>query len=233
MRENDARTAEGRDRPIGEIWKEEVESLIELPGCRFEIGSVRESHVTPRSWVSIETNQYSVPVEWVGREVLARVGAECITISCRFSDKVVRHPRSYREGDLVLELDHYLPLLERKHRGLDRARVMKQWLRDHDPCWEELLRVLRKRNGQIDGGKAFLDVLFLTRTEEIEKLTVAVRTALCHPDVSLATVRFQLSGGTQEGGGGKSLDDYAGPRSSRGSLDDYMVLVGSKEESHG
>jgi len=233
MEEDDARTADGRDRPIGEIWKEDVEGLIELPPRRFEIGAVRTSHVTPRSWVSIETNRYSVPVAWVGREVSVRVGAEHVAISSRFADEVVRHARSYRKDDLVLELDHYLPLLERKHRGLDRARVMKEWLRKQDPCWRELLRVLRAKEGESGGGKAFLDVLFLTRTENVDKLTVAVRAALRHPDVSLATVRFQLGGETEQSARGKGLQEYVGPASSCGSLGDYMVLVGAEEQRHG
>lgn len=233
MKEDDARTPEGRDRTIGEMWKEEVAALIELPPCRFEIGAVRTSHVTPRSWVSIETNRYSVPVEWVGREVAVRVGAEEITISSRFADRVVCHARCYGRGELVLELDHYLPLLERKHRGLDRARVMKEWLREQDPCWKELLRVLRAKDGESGGGKAFLDVLFLTRTEDVEKLTDAVRAALLHPDVSLATIRFQLSGEAEQIARGEGLDDYAGPASSCGCVDDYMVLVESKETPHG
>jgi hypothetical protein len=64
-----------------------------------------------------------------------------------------------------------------------------------------------------------------------ERAHLAVRAALLHPGVSLATVRFQLSGGTEEADGSKSLDACPGPRSSRGSLDDYTVLVGSKEEN--
>lgn len=233
MHAEDKRRRRGRERTIGERWSEETERLLRIPEARFEIGEVRIAHVTPRSWVSIATNCYSVPVEWVGREVSARLGAEEITLSSRSGDRVVRHERLYGRGALSLDLDHYLPLLRRKHRALDRAAPLRHWIRKHDRCWPELLRALRRRLGDIDGGKAFIDVLGLAQVEGVERVTEAVRGALRHPDVSVASVYFHLEGEQALVAVESSISNYVGPRSTTRALADYMALMGSEEVLHG
>jgi len=121
MEQELGRTIRGRPVTIGEAWREEEPRLIPCPPDRFEAGAARSTKVSPRSWVAYGTNFYSAPVEWVGFPVDLRVGAETVEIRLRSGVASVRHRRRYGQGEMALELDHYLPLLQRKHRGLDRA----------------------------------------------------------------------------------------------------------------
>ncbi|MFQ5381844.1 MAG: IS21 family transposase [Dehalococcoidia bacterium] len=191
MEREPKRTLAGRPRTIGEMWAEEVPNLMPCPELRFEAGRVRSTKVTPRSWVPFGTNFYSAPVEWVGHEVDLRIEAEQVVIRRR-NGQVVRHRRRYGRGEMSLELDHYLPLLERKHRGLDRAVPVKRWLEKVPGCWSAFLKALRRRDGEVAGSKAFIDALFLCRVWDTDAVTKAVEQALRHPEVSLGTLRYHL-----------------------------------------
>jgi len=73
----------GRERTIGEAWLDEVLHLIPLPAAHFDASLPRKAKVTPRSWISVGTIFYSVPVEWVGREVEVKLDAERVVIMGR------------------------------------------------------------------------------------------------------------------------------------------------------
>ncbi len=52
-------------------------------------------------------------------------------------------------------------------RQIDRAAPVRRFLEREDPCWRALLGVLRRREGEVDGSKAFVDVLFLSKVAAI------------------------------------------------------------------
>ena len=74
------RKIHGRTETIAEQWMPEVPKLLPLPAARFEAASSRVAKVSSRSWVQMGTNYYSVPVDWVGREVIVRMDAERIRL---------------------------------------------------------------------------------------------------------------------------------------------------------
>ena len=76
MEREPSRTIRGREQTIGELWEIEVDRLLPLPAVRFEAARTRSAKVSGRSWVQVGTNFYSVPVEWVGREVALSLEAE-------------------------------------------------------------------------------------------------------------------------------------------------------------
>jgi len=122
-----ARTMRGREQTIGGLWALEVDRLLALPMSRFEAARTSSAKVSARSWIQTGTNFYSVPVEWVGREVTVALEAERVVVLGPASGRV-EHRRLYGHHEMSLELDHYLPLLKRKHRGLDRAvPVRRSW----------------------------------------------------------------------------------------------------------
>ena len=106
--------------------------------------------------------------------------------------EVARHKRSYGRRKMILDLEHYLPLLARKHRGLDRAVPVRQWLASAPPCWRRLLEELRTREGEIEGSKHFIDALQLVPRHGIDATTRAVEAALLAATVSLPMIRYHL-----------------------------------------
>ena len=190
VREDD-RVIAGRTATIGERFSLEEPGLIPLPGHRFLAGRVRTTKVTPRSWIQVGTNFYSAPVAWVGHEVDVRLEAEQVTILKR-GETPVCHRRLHGRQQMSLTLEHYLPLLQRKHRGLDRAIPVKRWLERASPCWSAFLRELRRREGEVDGGLAFVDALMMCETYGAAALTDAVKKTLAHPEVSIGIVRYFL-----------------------------------------
>jgi len=218
-----ARVVRGRDLSIGEHWQDEVANLLPLPATRFDAALPRTAKVTPRSWISCGTVFYSVPVEWVGREVELKQDAERVVIRGPGAARV-EHARCYQKHQVVLDVDHYLPLLRRKHRGIDHALPLQQFMDATPGAWRALLAALRRDEGEILGSQAFVDVLLLGRVHGIDAVRVAVEQALRFERVSLGLVRFHLRDAVEQAAPKPGAIAYAGPAAWHGSPLDYAVL---------
>lgn len=225
------RIPRGRKVSIGHLWKDEVEHLLPLPACPFDATRVSVAKVTPRSWVSVGTNFYSVPVHLVGRRVTVKLGAEQLVI-LDDKEEVACHQRNYRRHQMMLDLDHYLPLLQRKHRGLDHAIPVRHWLAREAPCWRTLMHDLRRKLGEVSGSKAFVEVLMLCPRYGVKAVTAAVEKSITSPEVSLETVRYHIAKEQEAAVVTPPLIAYKGPASHQGPLAAYMDLCLSTEVSH-
>jgi len=224
----DLRTMRGRNRSIGELWELEKPNLMPLPMTHFEVGKVKPCRVSNRSWITHGTNFYSVPAELAGQEVQVRIGAEQITVTTRKGTAAI-HPRLYGKNQMALKLEHYLPLLERKLRAIDRALPMKLWLKERAPCWRQLLIELRRRDGEFEGSKGFVEVVKMCGVHGTEVVTEALQKALRRTTVSIATVRFELDGLTAASKPTPEKIDYEGPETRSVSARDYDSVL---EASH-
>ena len=227
-----SRVMRARERTIGETWLDEVPMLIGLPSARFDASLPRTAKVTPRSWISVGTVFYSVPVEWVGRDVQVKIDAERVVILGPQGGRVV-HARSYVMHAAVLDVDHYLPLLRRKHRGIDHALPLRQFMDRVPGEWRGLLAALRRDEGEIAGSQAFVDVLLLCRTYSLDAVRAAVEEALRHPKVSEGLVRFYIWQRREAEAPKPAVLDYAGPAVQYGSPRDYAVLSCAQEVTLG
>lgn len=232
MEDELGRTMRGRERTIGEMWKLEAGELLPLAPCRFEASPAKSAKVSPRSWVQVGTNFYSVPVEWVGRTLPLKLEAERVVVLGPDGERA-EHRRLYGRFEMSLELDHYLPLLQRKHRGLDRAIPVRRFLESQDPSWKALLAELRRRDGEVEGSKAFVEVLLLCREWSVEAVLEAVRKALGHEEVSLGMVRFYLWNSVEKEHERPAAIEYPGPEVLQGSTSDYAGLGTTAEVSRG
>ena len=231
MERNQKRTARGRKTAIGEMWLEEAPHLIPLPNSRFDAATAHTTKISPRSWVAYGTNHYSAPVEWVGHEVTVKAQAEHLSIHHR-SDPPVIHPRCYGKDEMVLELDHYLPLLRRKSRGLDRSAPFRAWIEKAPPCWSAYLSALRARRGEVAGSREFVDTLLLCRTWDEAEVSEAVETSLREIDVSLSTVRYILQSKKEAAEPAVDTIRYDGPDVVSSSPSAYMELCTTGDMSH-
>ncbi len=223
MKVDTKRTIRRRAENIRQQWKLEVPELIPLPPRRFEAATTRLGKVSSRSWIQTGTNFYSVPVEWVGREVMVSIDAESVRITGP-KDEVVTHDRRYGKHEMALEFEHYLPLLERKHRGIDRAVPVRQFLSSVDPIWKASLTELRRLHGEVDGGKDFVAILQLCRVHGLSNVEAALKRGMRHERFSVETVRHFMWAAIEEERPGAPQLDYPGPRVEQGALAAYGSL---------
>lgn len=115
---------QGRSKTIGEYFEVEKSRLTPLPSRHMEPISQTIAKCNAFSTVRFETNRYSVPVEYVGKDLTIRASVFKIELWYR-NNLVAEHSRIY-ERDLVhYELEHYLPLLEKKPRSVWNAQPVK------------------------------------------------------------------------------------------------------------
>jgi transposase len=219
------RTVRGCDRSIGEMFEQERSRLLPLPAVRFEAATTRTARVTNLSWVQLGTNFYSVPVSFAGDEVTVKTFAEMVVVLAGAHGEIARHARSYGHGRMVLALEHYLPLLERKHRGLERAVPVQQWLDTVPPCWRALLAAMRHRSGEVDGSRGFVEVLKLTGKHSVAALTEAVTKAIAANSATTTTVRYFLGIETEQQQPRPPMLDYGGPSVQQGPLAAYAEVA--------
>lgn len=180
-------TPDGRQGTVGQMWQDEVEHLIPLVGPAFDSSRLASRKVMAYSLVRFETNAYSVPVEYVRRRLTVKCYAERIEIHDRYG-LVACHPRLYGQRQVSFQLEHYLPLLSRKTRAFDRAAPVKAALPTWPKTYPLLLKVLRDREGEANGTRDFIQILWLHRDHPNERVYEGVRQALRQEQPSYAHV---------------------------------------------
>jgi hypothetical protein len=148
--------------------------------------------VDSKGCVRVRTNWYSVPVK-AGTTVQVKVRPASIEI---WQDRacVARHERCYERGQQILNLEHYLEVLERKPGALAGSTPLAQWREQgrwpasFDRLWQELMR----RQGKGEGTRQMIRLLQLGKAKGYAKLQSAVESALALGCGDEAAVRYLL-----------------------------------------
>lgn len=127
---------QGKSASVAEMLKEDRSSLRSLPLYRFETAKCSNVRVNAFSTVRFNTNDYSVPVEYVGHSVGVKGYAERIDIFAE-GQMIASHPRCFGKHESIYRLEHYLPLLEQRGRAILNAAPVRQNVPD------EIMRELR------------------------------------------------------------------------------------------
>jgi transposase len=191
-RADEARVIQGRTQSVGEAVTIERASLRPLATEPFDLQEVSFPHVDGAGCVRVKTNPYSVPAP-VGTCVEAKLGSAHVELwvdgRC-----LARHERSYGRFDPVLDLEHYLDVLERKPGALAGSTPLAQcrarglWPASYDALWAQLIR----RHGKQAGTRQMIGVLQLARTYGTAALQHTVTTALTLGCNDQAAVRHLL-----------------------------------------
>lgn len=137
-------------------WEQEVKELRPLPSAPFKCSKTHM--VKPNSLLlfQIDRNHYSVPYEYGYRQL--RVEAYVDKIEVYDKVKLVAiHNRSYNQGEKVMELEHYLPVLAIKPRAVKNALVVRKL----PEVYQQLRRLLCKHN--TEGYKEYAKILLLNK----------------------------------------------------------------------
>jgi hypothetical protein len=174
----------------------EQTQLLPLAEAGFDLIEVSFPIVTSLGCVKVKTNAYSVPVK-AGRTVEARLSAATVGI-WRDGTRVAEHERCYGRYQEVLDLEHYLDVLERKPGALAGSTPLEQWRKlgrwpeSYDRLWQALI----VRHGRSAGTKEMIGLLQAGRTQGQAALRGAIEVALTLGCTDAGAVRHLLEART-------------------------------------
>lgn len=171
------RRVRGETRLVAEVWQAEQLALLQLPAVDYQACTSHIVKVNPYSQVVFETNRYSVPSEYSGKQLVLR--AYPFRVEILSMDRVVaEHPRCFEREQDVLDPLHYLGLLEQRPGALDYAIPIRQWRQSWPKAYERLLSALRTNKPDGSGVREFIAILKLHRHHPAAIVNQAVWQAL-------------------------------------------------------
>ena len=182
----------GKTMLVGAAMEIERPHLLPLAEEGFELAETSFPTVDGKGCVKVRTNWYSTPVK-PGSRVRARLLPAYVEV-WQERKLVARHERSYGRYVQVLDLEHYLDVLQRKPGALAGSRPLQQW-RDngHWPeSFDRLWQSLERREGKQAGTRTMIELLQQGSKYGWEKLKLAVQEALDIGCTDAAAVRHLL-----------------------------------------
>ena len=194
-RQDEQRRIHGKPHPVGEAMRLEREHLLPLASEGFELAETSFPTVDGQGCVKVRTNRYSVPLR-TGTKTHVRLLPAYVEV-WHERQCVARHERSFGRHQAVLDLEHYLDVLERKPGALAGSTPLQQWReRGRWPgSFDRLWQGLRERHGKQEGTGEMIELLQLGRQHGWEALRKAVEQALELGSTDAAAVRHLLVAG--------------------------------------
>jgi len=191
-RQDENRILSGRSENVGTLLLAEKEHLLPLPAEDFELAEVSFPHVNQAGCAKVRTNFYSVPLR-SGSVVEARVYSSVVEFR-QDGVRVAQHQRSYERAQQVLDLEHYLEVLERKpgalrgSKPLAQWRVQGRWPESYDRLWERM----NEKHGRQEGTRSMIDLIRMGREFGYAKLETSVAQAMELGCTDVAAIRHLL-----------------------------------------
>jgi transposase len=177
--ENRSRTIIGRGMTIGQASELEREHLSPLSEEGFPIHELLYPLIVDsKGRVKVKTNWYSTPL-WPGLRVMASVGP--LTVEIVHDNKVAaQHPRCYGRGHQILDLEHYLDVLDKKPGAMAGSTPLQQWRQAGrwSACMDLIWRELEQRHGKVKGTREMISLVRAGSIDGWEKLIATVEEAL-------------------------------------------------------
>jgi transposase len=177
-RADEARLIDGREQTVGEALMIERQHLLPLAREGFDLVEVSFGQVTGLGCVKVRTNAYSTPL---APGTQAQIKLTAATVEVWYQGRcVARHARSYGRHQHVLDLEHYLDVLEHKPGAFAGSKPLEQWRRagrwpvSYDQFWNGLI----ERHGRQDGTRVMIELLQLGRRLGSARLRSAIESAL-------------------------------------------------------
>jgi hypothetical protein len=176
--EDQSRQIGDRFERVGVMLVLERDYLLPLAKAGYDLALSHESLVDAKGCVKTHLVWYSTPLRVGAR---AQVRALPSSIEVWYAGKQVTvHQRCYERGRQVLNLDHYLGVLDRKPGALPGSRPLAQWRAEG--LWPESLdrlwAIWQERLGKHDSTRAMVDLLLLAPRYGWPALKAAAQKAL-------------------------------------------------------
>jgi len=194
-RDDQNRILAGRSETVGAAMLTEQAYLLPLATEPFDLAEISFPTVDGLRSVRVRTNRYSVPLR-PGTIVEARVNADSVEL-WHEGKRVARHERCYSRQQQILDLEHYLDVLERKPGALAGSTALAQWRQAGrwPESFDRLWQALNVRHGRQHGARQMIELLQLGTGHGWEPLRSAVEQALtlgCH---DVAAIRHLMLAG--------------------------------------
>ena len=138
----------GKPKTVGEMFEEEQSELYPLPVYPYDPRRRTYVRVDRFCTVRFDTNNYSVPCTYCGKEVSVCASSEKVYIY--FSGEcIAEHERCLEKHQSICTLSHYLPLLEKKGRAIFYAKPVRDNLPSSFLDWLEVQKLPPKELVQI------------------------------------------------------------------------------------
>lgn len=173
------RTISGRIVTVGEASQRERPHLLPLAEEGFPIEEILYPLIVDgKGCVRVKTNWYSTPL-WPGLRVTARVWPSLIEIE-HDGKCVARHQRNYGRGHQILNLEHYLDVLEKKPGAMAGSTPLEQWRQAGrwPECLDRIWKKLEERYGRSGGTREMIGLVRAGLGNGWERLIQAVEEAL-------------------------------------------------------
>jgi len=183
----------GKPHTVGEAMRIECEHLLPLPVEGFELAEISFPLVDSKGCVKVRTNCYSTPLKPGTRPQVKLLPAYVEVWQER--ECVARHERSFQRYEQVLDLEHYLDVLERKPGALAGSSPLAQWRErgrwpeSFDHLWESL----RQRHGAQAGTREMIELLALGKRHGWDRLQQAIEESLALGCTNAAAVRHLVT----------------------------------------
>ena len=188
---NRRRTISGKSMTVGQASELERAELLPLAVEGFPLHDVLYPLVVDgRGRVRVKTNWYSAPVP-PGVRVTAVVGPMLVEI-VHDNKRVAQHTRCYGRGHEILDLEHYLDVLERKPGAMAGSTPLAQWRKAGrwPDCLDRIWRRLEQRHGKGAGTREMIGLVregsvlgwprLIAAVEEALRLDVSDGAAVLH-----------------------------------------------------
>ncbi len=176
---NRERIISGQSQTVGQASEYERAFLTPLAEEGFPIAEILYPLVVDNhSRVKVKTNWYSAPVT-PGMRVTAAVSPLVVSIH-HDNQTVAEHPRCYGRGYQILNLEHYLDVLERKPGAMAGSTPLEQWRQAGrwPACLDQIWKQLEQRYGKSKGTREMITLVREASVGGWDRMRVAVEQAL-------------------------------------------------------
>jgi hypothetical protein len=192
-KDDEARRIGSRPQTVGEGMRIEHDYLQPAVREGFSLAEENFPTVDSKGCVRVRTNFYSVPVK-AHTKIHAKVLPAYVEV-WHEGRCVARHERCYRTQKQILDLEHYLDVLERKSGALAGSKPLQQWREQgrwpssYDRFWQALML----RHGRQSGTREMIELVQLDRQYGYAKLDEALKRALQLGCSDTAAVRHLMT----------------------------------------
>jgi transposase len=188
-REDERRQIADRHQTVGAALINERAQLLPLAEQDFELAELSFPRVDGLGCVRVRTNLYSAPAP-PGKTVEVRLYPSHVEVRDE-GRCIARHERCYERHQQVLDLEHYLDVLERKPGALSGSKPLAAWRQRGlwPASYDQLLAQLIDRHGQQSGTRQMVQVLSLIKPHGHPRVRAAVEEAVTLGCVNAAAIR--------------------------------------------
>jgi hypothetical protein len=190
---DEQRQIAGQNLAVGMAALAERAHLLPLAEQSFELAEVCFPRVNGLGCVRVRTNLYSAPVA-PGQTVEVRVYPSHLELRDE-GRCIARHERCYERQQQILELEHYLDVLERKPGALAGSKPLARWRAKGlwPASYDRLLDELIERHGKPSGTRQMIQVLALVRPHGHARLRAAIEQAVSLGCTDAAAIRHLIT----------------------------------------